>query len=352
MEGDDYAIVVIGASSGGVNALKELVSKLPSDLNAAIFIVWHMSPTIEGILPKVLNRLNSSFHATNAIDKEPILPKKIYVAPPDKHLLIEKGRVRLTRGPKENRFRPAVDPLFRSAAFNYGERVIGIILSGALDDGTAGLWTVKYYGGTAIVQDPEEAEVRGMPESALRKVDVDYCVTITAINEILATWKPKQEVKNEMLEKDKKTEAEIRIASEENALALGIMEIGELTPFTCPECHGVLAALKDGNIKRYRCHTGHAFSADSLLSSITERIEENIFSAIRGIDESVMLLNHVGDHFAEKNETKVASYYFNKAKEAADRSAVLRLAVFGQEQLNEQVIKEEAEGEKKKDGNR
>ena len=150
----------------------------------------------------------------------------------------------------------------------------------------------------------------------------------------------------------KKTEAEIRIASEENALALGIMEIGELTPFTCPECHGVLAALKDGNIKRYRCHTGHAFSPDSLLSSITERIEENIFSAIRGIDESVMLLNHVGDHFAEKNETKVASYYFNKAKEAADRSAVLRLAVFGQEQLNEQAIKEEAEGEKKKDGNR
>jgi two-component system, chemotaxis family, protein-glutamate methylesterase/glutaminase len=343
MGGDDYPIVVIGASAGGFDALKELVSKLPSDFNGAIFIVWHMSPTIEGVLPNVLNRLNSLFHASNAIDKEPILPKRIYVAPPDKHLLIEKGRVRVTRGPKENRFRPAVDPLFRSAAFNYGETVIGIILSGALDDGTAGLWSVKYYGGTAIVQDPEEAKVIGMPENALREVDVDYCVPVTKIADILAKWQPRQKVNDDVVKNDKKTEAEIRIASQDNAFALGIMELGELTPFTCPECHGVLASLKDGNIKRYRCHTGHAFSADSLLSSITERIEESIFGAIRGMDESVMLLNHVGDHFAEKNETKLASYYFNKAKEAQDRSAILRLAVFGNEQLNEQRIREEAE---------
>jgi two-component system, chemotaxis family, protein-glutamate methylesterase/glutaminase len=346
----DFPIIVIGASSGGFDALKQLISKLPSDLHAAIFIVWHMSPTMEGVLPGVLNRYNA-LPATNAIDKEPILPKRIYVAPPDKHMLIEKGRILVTRGPKENRFRPAVDPLFRSAAFNYGNRVIGIILSGALDDGTAGLWAVKHFGGTTVTQDPNEAEVKGMPESALREVEVDHCLPINGIAELLRIWKPKQVLKSEVVEKNNKTETEIRIASENNAFAIGVMELGELTPFTCPECHGVLASIRDGNIKRYRCHTGHAFSTDSLLASITERIEENTFSAIRGIDESVLLLNHVGDHFAEKNETKLASYYFKKAKEAADRASILRLAVFGGDQLSEQKIKEDFVADKKKNDN-
>jgi len=186
----DFPIVVIGASSGGFDALKELVSKLPANLNAAIFIVWHMAPGTESVLPNVLNRYNS-IQASNGYDKEPIVARRIYVAPPDNHMLIEKGRVRITRGPKENRFRPAVDPLFRSAAFNYGNRVIGIILSGALDDGTAGLWTIKHFGGTTVVQDPKEAEVRGMPESALREVEVDHCVTISGMVDVLAS-KPKE----------------------------------------------------------------------------------------------------------------------------------------------------------------
>ena len=340
---DNFPIVVIGASAGGFEALKVLVSQLPTNLNAAIFVVRHMSATVESVLPDVLNKQNT-LHASHAIDKEPILPGRIYIAPPDRHLLIEKGRVRVTKGPKENRFRPAVDPLFRSAAFNYGPRVVAIILSGALDDGSAGMWSVKHFGGTTIVQDPEEAEVSGMPESALREVQVDHCLPVKGIAEVLANWKPSQQTINDtVVEKDKRTEAEIRIAAEDNAFALGIFQHGELTPFTCPECHGVLAALRDGNIKRYRCHTGHAFSANSLLTSITERIEENVFSAIRGIDESVMLLNHIGDHFAEKNETKLASYYFNKAKDAADKAAILRVAVFDNEVLSEEKIKHDTD---------
>lgn len=347
----DFPIIVIGASSGGFDALRQLVSKLPPDLDAAIFIVWHMSPAVEGVLPGVLNKYKT-LHAANAVDEEPIFPNRIYVAPPDRHMLIEKGRVRVTRGPKENRFRPAVNPLFRSAAFNYGARVIGIILSGALDDGTAGLWSVKHFGGVTIVQDPNDAEVKGMPENALREVQVDHCLSIGAIAEILISRSPfKQPLNDEVVENDKKTEAEIRIAAEENAFKTGIFQMSELTPFTCPECHGVLAALRDGNIKRYRCHTGHAFSADSLLASITERIEENMYRAIRGIDESVMLLNHIGDHFAEKNETKLASYYFNKAKEAANKSDILRVAVIRNELLNEERIKGEFTVTKKNSAN-
>jgi two-component system chemotaxis response regulator CheB len=170
-------IVVIGASAGGFEAIRALISSLPPDLDAAIFIVWHMSPDIRGVLPQVINR-HKTIMASHAIDNEPIVYNRIYVAPPDRHLVIENGFVRVTRGPKENRFRPAVDPLFRSAAYTYGPRVIGIVLSGALDDGTAGLWTIKSRGGIAIVQDPADAEVPSMPENAIKAVDVDYLVPV------------------------------------------------------------------------------------------------------------------------------------------------------------------------------
>src|SRR5881227_722813 len=137
-------IIVIGASAGGFEALKQLVGDLPRDLDAAVFIVWHMSPDVTGILPYVLNK-QKTLTAAHAVDREPITFNRIYIAPPDHHLLLDRGHVRVTRGPKENRFRPAVDPLFRSAAYVYNTRVIGIVLTGALDDGTAGLWTIKHY---------------------------------------------------------------------------------------------------------------------------------------------------------------------------------------------------------------
>src|SRR3954468_6912449 len=166
-------IVVIGASAGGFEAIKQLTATLPPDLDATIFIVWHMSPDIMGLLPQVINR-QKTILASNAVDNEPIVSNRIYIAPPDHHLLLEEGVIRVTKGPKENRFRPAVDPLFRSAAYVYGTRVIGIVLSGALDDGSAGLWTIKSRGGLAIVQDPNDAEVSSMPEHALEAVEVDY----------------------------------------------------------------------------------------------------------------------------------------------------------------------------------
>jgi two-component system chemotaxis response regulator CheB len=337
-----FPLVVIGASTGGFELIKEIVSKLPGDLNAAIFIVWHISSATSGILPQVLNRYQT-LQAHHGYDGEPIRPRRIYIAPSDHHMLIDEGFIRITRGPKENRFRPAIDPLFRSAAFNYGKRVTGIILSGALDDGTAGLWVVKDFGGTAIVQDPLEAEVKSMPESAMRNVEVDHCMSVREIIDYLITTVGHQKFENEeeVMKKDKKTEDEIKIAAEDNALDINIMKFGELTPFTCPECHGVLTALTDEKIKRYRCHTGHAFSADSLLDALTENIEESLYNAIRGVDESIMLLNHMGDHFAEINQTKIAALYFKKAKEAYDRSLLMRQAVIKHEHLNKQSIQSE-----------
>jgi len=338
-------IIVIGASAGGFEAFKKIIHGLPPDFNASIFIVWHMSPDIRGILPYVLNNQNT-IDAAHAFDGEEIKPNRIYVARPDHHMLIQDGKVLITHGPKENRFRPAVDPLFRSAAYAYGNRVIGVILTGALDDGTAGLWTVKHYGGIAIVQDPADAEVPSMPENAIREVPVDYCVPVAELPQLLVRLSKEPLPQNVPVMKDEQTKKEIEIASDENALKLGILKYGELSPFTCPECHGVLTRLQNGGIVRYRCHTGHAYSIDTLMASITEKVEDSLYNAIRTMDESIILLNHMGDHYAEDNQPQLASLYFKKANDAQQRSALVRQAALSHEQLNRDLLRQEAQKEK------
>ncbi len=332
----EQRLIVIGASSGGFEAIKTIVKNLPADFETPIFIVWHMSPDIRGIMPQVLNRENKIYTA-HAYDKEPIEPHRIYIAPPDYHMLIEDGKVRVTRGPKENRFRPAVDPLFRSAAYACNSRVIGVILSGALDDGTAGLWAVKEYGGIAVVQDPSDAEVASMPESALREVNVDYCVPVAEMADLLVRLSKEPFKKMEAI-KDEQTKKEIEIAAEAEGIERGELKFTELTPYTCPECHGVLSRLHNDHIIRYRCHTGHAYSTETLMLSISEKIEDNLYSAIRGIDEIVMLMNHLGDHYAEANHPKLAAMYFQKAKEADDRSQLVRKVVKEYEQVSKNKL--------------
>jgi two-component system chemotaxis response regulator CheB len=218
--------------------------------------------------------------------------------------------------------------------------VIGVVLSGALDDGTAGLWTIKQRGGIAVVQNPLDAEVPSMPENAIREVAVDYSVPVAEMARLLVRLSKEQiiETSEIVMEEDEKTEIEIRIAAEDNAFESGVMKLGELSPFTCPDCHGVLMVLKDGKLKRFRCHTGHAFSADTLLATVTENIEDSLYSAIRGVEESIMLLNHLGDHFAETNHKKLAALYFQKAQEAEQRAQLVRRAVLSHEQFSKDSL--------------
>jgi two-component system chemotaxis response regulator CheB len=324
-------ILVIGASAGGVEALQELVGGLPAQLEASIFIVLHTAPSGPNLLAEVLQR-RSALRVVNPTDGARIEKGRVYVGQRDHHLLIEGERIRIARGPKENRSRPSVDALFRSAAYACGPRVIGVILSGTLDDGTAGLWTVKRRGGTAVVQDPKDARYASMSESALRYVDVDHVVPIAQMAPLLVRLvKESPSATGEPVNKD--LEIETAIARGGNALTQGVMTLGAVSPFTCPECHGVLLRLKDGGVPRFRCHTGHAFSVATLLSEVTTSIEDSFWIAIRAIDEAIMLFKHMAKHALEMGDAKSAQLFEHKAAEAQSRSDAIRAVTLQQEAL-------------------
>jgi two-component system chemotaxis response regulator CheB len=273
--------------------------------------------------------------AGHPADGDRIEPGRIYIAPNDHHLLLERGYVRVTRGPKENRFRPAVDPLFRSAAYIYGPRAIGVVLTGALDDGTSGLWAIKLRGGTAIVQDPSDAVQRSMPLHALDNVDVDYKLPVAEMPALLGRLVREEAAPESLIDKREREllETEIKIAEGHDAMENHVLDFGEFSPFTCPECHGVLSMVRDGKLIRYRCHTGHAFSPAALLSSSTEQIERRLWDAVRALDETVMLLNSMGEDYAREGNTGAAGMCFAKAKVFYERSQPMREAAVGSEEI-------------------
>ena len=336
-------IIVIGTSSGGIDALKDLAAGLPRDLKAAIFITLHVAPFSLGILPEILERAGP-LPASNARDWEQIEPGRIYVAPPDHHLIVEaSGHVRITRGPRENRFRPAVDPLFRSAAYAFGPRVVGVILTGWLDDGTAGLWAVKERGGTTIVQHPEDAFAPSMPQSAIKHVEVDHVVPLKEIAPLLVRLSAEPTVEEGEHPVSEEMETEVKIAREDHALESGIMKWGEPSVYACPECHGVLLKLKEGSNLRFRCHTGHAYSVDSLLAEFTEKTEDSLWNAIRAIEEGVILMRSLAEHMSEQHRGADAEALLEKARESQQRADLVRQAAMTHEKLSKTRLEHEGE---------
>jgi len=326
-------IIVIGTSTGGIEALKVLVGRLPPDLNASIFIVLHMGPDGLGLLPEILER-SGPLPASNARQGEAIQLGRICVAPPDHHLLLEStGHVRLSRGPKENRFRPAVDPLFRSAAYAFGPRVVGVVLTGFLDDGTAGLWAIKERGGTAVVQNPEEALAPSMPRSALQHVPVDHCVSLEDVAPLLVQLARTPVMQKGALPVPKRLETEVKIAKENNALEAGIIQWGEPSLYACPECHGVLLELKEGSNVRFRCHTGHAYSLEVLMAEFTERTEETLWNAIRSMEETLLLLRRMATQLSAHGHDQAAAALEQKMREAKQRADLVRQAVMQHEKF-------------------
>src|SRR5215212_1547959 len=316
-------IIVVGASAGGIEALRALAGGLPADLPASLFIVLHTSPESPAMLADILDR-SGSLPALSPKDGDRIRPGTIYVAPPDRHLLIEPNLMRVTRGPKENRFRPAVDPLFRSAAQTYGPRVVGVILTGYLDDGTAGLWTVKQLGGTAVVQDPADALVPSMPLNAVTHVKVDYCVPMEEIPQLLVRLTNEAAEEEGAYQVPKEVEIEVNIAKEQKALDAGVLQLGEPSNYACPECHGVLLQVKEGTRFRFRCHTGHGFSTESLLADITEKMDDALWNSIRAFEEGELFMRHMAEHLGNGENSQSAESFVKRADDAKRRADVIR----------------------------
>lgn len=320
----DLRIVTIGASAGGVQALKSLVDCLPEDLPAAVCVVLHVPSGHPSRLPEILNR-SRRLPAAHAADGERIQAGRIYVAPPDHQLLVADGFLRVVRGPRENRQRPAVDPLFRSAARSYGPQVIGVILSGALDDGTAGLKDVKARGGIAIVQDPQEAETDSMPRSALLHVQVDHCLPIAGIArrivELLAQPVFREPVEPPSAQLEFEIEAD---ALETAALADDAPRPGRLSALTCPECHGPLWEIDDGQLVRYRCRVGHAFSSQTMVVEQSQAVERALWMGLRALEESATLTRRLAKRAAEQKAMHSAQRFNERAEYIEAQADVLR----------------------------
>jgi two-component system chemotaxis response regulator CheB len=303
-------IIVIGTSAGGLEALDQIIGQLPSDLPASILIVQHMAPEDTGAA--LLHRLgrHKAFNCKLAEDGEVFEPGRIYIAPPDYHLLVKKNRLLVTKGARENRYRPAVDPLFRSAAVTHGPRVIGVVLTGMLDDGTAGLIAIKKCGGVTVVQDPEDAAYPDMPQSAVRNLQVDHCLPVGAMGRLLEKLTRGHAGRATAIPEDVHTEATIaeRVLSD----VAQVNGLGSQVPYNCPNCGGVLWEVEHPDVQRYRCHTGHSFTAAALLTSQSERIEETLWISLRMFEERKNLLNNMADKETHSNTKRS---YAERAKE-------------------------------------
>ncbi|WBS00099.1 chemotaxis protein CheB [Pseudoduganella sp. SL102] len=317
-------IVVVGTSAGGVEALSGLLAYLPADLDAAILVVLHLPPSAPSQLDRILAR-RTPMHVKVARDGDELLPRTIYTASADRHLMITKQGIRITRGPKESRSRPSIDVLFRSAAVAYGSRVIGVVLSGALDDGTAGLWAIKDRGGLAFAQDPQEASFSSMPESAIEHVQVDCVGSMHEIaDRIIASvgsYAPASQPDQQQAER---ANAEVTIALEGNGLAAGIMALGSVSKYTCPDCHGVLVEIKEGPLVRFRCHTGHAFSPASLMAEINAEIDNGLWEAIRSVEERILLARQIAALQLEAGRPNMAFKFEQQADDTETRLKLLR----------------------------
>ena len=330
MPGHD--IVVVGASAGGVEALETLVRTLPPGLPAAIFVVLHVPAQSPSFLPVILSR-SGLLETVQASDGLEIKHGHIYVAPPDHHMLVERGNVRVVRGPKENRHRPAVDPLFRSAALAYGPRVVGMILTGALDDGTAGLQAVKRRGGITIVQDPDEAFYPGMPLSALQHVQVDYTLPLAAIGQLLVrlTSEPVKEEAGDPMSEG--LEKETQKAQMDTTLMQADKQDGIPSVFSCPECGGVLWEVQDGNILRFRCRVGHGFSTESMFAEQSEALETALWIALKTLQESADLSRRMAQQAHLRSQKRLASRFEAKLQEAEQRIMLIKRALMKSETI-------------------
>jgi two-component system chemotaxis response regulator CheB len=291
-------IVVAGASAGGLNSIIELAAQLTVEMDLAAFVVLHLSHlSFSDLLIERIQK-SSAFTCKYAENGETIQPKHLYMAVPDKHLLLKNGTILLGEGTPENRWRPSIDVLFRSAAACYNGRTIGIVLSGLMQDGTSGMQAIQRCGGITIVQDPAEAEYPDMPLSVLNNIKVDYCTPLAGMGAILLEKSRNGIREGRAIPEDVKREAEI---AERVVTGIDTLNgLGERSPYSCPDCNGGLWEIKQGTMVRYRCHTGHTYSQSGLLYRQSVEMENTLWIALRMLEERKNLLEKMAAEEKDK----------------------------------------------------
>lgn len=314
-------VVVVGASAGGVEALRTLVAGLPGTLPASLLVVLHVPPTSSSALPQILERAGT-LPARHAEDGDRLQPGTILVAPPDHHLLVVDDEVTLSRGPNENGHRPAVDTLFRSAARVLGPRVIGVILSGALDDGAAGMVAVRQRGGLGLVQDPEDALYGSMPRAAIAAGGVDLHLPVHELAQEIAVRAgepaPGAAGPSELMKK------ETAVANLEPQAINTEDPPGEPAGLSCPDCHGSLFQISEGSLVRFRCRVGHAWSPASLLAQQSASHESALWMALRSLEEKAALTRELARRASERGHTLSAGTFHDQAAEAHRAAGLVR----------------------------
>jgi two-component system chemotaxis response regulator CheB len=331
-----HDIVVIGGSAGAIEALAELLAVLPEKLPAALFIVVHRATVAGDALPRILDAAGP-LRVVDARDGEKIEHGRVYLAPPDAHLLIEAEFIRLGSGPHENMSRPAIDPLFRSAALNHGSRVVGIVLSGLMDDGVSGLAAIERRGGIVVVQDPVEALEPALPRAALAAVEADHVVPAAEIGRLLDRLVRLPADRSFATDRDLRLEVQI-------AAGQPPAPIGPPSPFSCPECGGVLNEASPPPL-RFRCQVGHAYTGRELESLQQQKLEEALYVAFRVLTERLKMIERLETEARDRERPNVANMYETRAAELTRQIEALRAVLFDtlrerQEALERQELAE------------
>jgi two-component system, chemotaxis family, protein-glutamate methylesterase/glutaminase len=317
-------IIVVGASAGGVEALQQLCAGFPSDLQASVLIVIHTSSNAGGLLPRILTRAGP-LPAKHPRNGERIQKGHIYVAPPDLHMVVERGRLLTVRGPRENKHRPAIDPTFRSAALHYGPRVIGVVCTGLLDDGTSGLMVIHAQGGLAVVQDPATATFPSMPRNAIERVPDALVVPLSELPARLAELTMEQVPDQSVPERqDSPLVSEVQFAELDMSEIDKDVHSGKPSPFACPECGGVLWEIEQQGLLRFRCRVGHAYTEQHLRTEHRHHIETALWSALRALEESASLYRRLAERAEGSRLLQASRQYKERATTAQGNAHTLR----------------------------
>ena len=309
-------VIVVGGSAGGIDAAIELCRSLPSEIPAAIFLVIHLAHGQKGALSEILS--HSKIPVSTALEGEAIRHQHVYVAPPDCHLLLSRERVRVQRGPRYNRHRPAIDPLFHSATRAFGPRVVGVLLSGSLDDGVSGLAAIQRRGGVIVVQDPETAAFPEMPQAALDQVRPDHVISPCEMGPLLDRL-AREEIDASMPPSENFLDAEF---SNLVGKRIDMSDIGKPSMFACPECNGVLWEVTESGILHFHCRIGHGFSLGSLLAEQDKAIEDSMWVALRALEENIHMRRKLAQRMAQ--HPGAASGVLERLEESERHAANLR----------------------------